>query len=669
MTGYIEVNTHELAIALHEEVIMEVSPTSPQKSGSSTVVQHPLDPLTSGEIEAAVALLRATHTLGERVRFETIILHEPPKPVVHNFTDGEPIRRQAFLVLLDNDTGTTYEAVVSLTDQAVTSWEAIPDVQPRIMLDEFYECEAAVKQNPEFQAALNKRGITDMDLVMVDPWSAGNFGTPEEQGQRLSMARCWVKASPNDNGYARPIEGVIPVVDLNHMQVIRVDDYGVVPVPPNPGNYATEFVQDFRQDLKPLDIVQPEGPSFEVKGHQVWWQKWHLRIGFTPREGLVLYTVGYADKGRVRPIIYRASLSDMVVPYGDPSASHVRKNAFDVGEYGIGMLANSLQLGCDCLGEIYYFDAVLHDNRGRVTTIPNAICMHEEDFGMLWKHLDWRTGQVEVRRSRRLVISFIATVGNYEYGFFWYFYQDGTIEYQVKLTGIVNTAAVPPGEVPKYGSLVAPQLAAHIHQHFFNLRLDMCVDGDHNSVYEVNTVAEPLGPQNPHGNAHFAEASLLATESEAQRLVDPLAGRYWVCVNPSERNALGQPVGYKLAPGENVLPFAHPDASIMQRAAFITKHLWVTPYHADEKAAAGDYPNQHPGGAGLPAWTRANRSIENTDIVIWYTFGHHHVPRPEDWPVMPVMYVGFSLKPVGFFDTNPALDVPPSAHHNGACHS
>ena len=405
-----------------------------------------------------------------------------------------------------------------------------------------------------------------------------------------------------------------------------------------------------------------------MDGWSVAWQKWRLRVGFTPREGLVIHTVGYEDQGRLRPILYRAALSDMVVPYGDPSGDHYRKNAFDAGEYGIGSLTNSLTLGCDCLGEIYYFDAVLNNGRGEPFTIPNAICMHEEDFGILWKHTDWRIGQTEVRRSRRLVVSSVATVGNYEYGFFWYFYQDGAIQLEVKLTGIINTAAVPESVTPKYGTLVAPQLNAHIHQHFFNFRLDLSVDGTDNTVFEVNTVAEPPGPDNPHGNAFYAEQTPLRTEWEAQRVIDPMRGRYWLISNPSVQNALGQSVSYKLMPGENILPFAHPEASIIKRAGFMTKHLWVTPYDRSEISATGPYPNQHPGGAGLPAYTRNNRSVENTDVVLWYTLGYHHVPRPEDWPIAPVAYCGFNLKPVGFFDTNPALDVPPSAGHDAACH-
>ena len=648
---------------------MTIHEVKSSDTGVRHFVSHPLDPLTAEEIATASRILKSQCNLGPRIRFETIVLKEPDKEEALNFQQGHPVSRRAFLVVLDNDDGATYEATVSLNEGRVTDWRRIEGVQPRIMFEEFFECETVVKANPDYRDALAKRGISDPDLVMVDPWSAGHYGFADEEGRRLALARSFLRSSPTDNGYARPIEGLSVLVDLNAMEVMRIDDYGVIPLPPNPGNYAAEFVGEFRQNLKPLEITQPEGTSFKVDGHGVSWQKWHLRIGFTPREGLVLYTVGYEDQGRVRPILYRASLSDMVVPYGDPSKDHYRKNAFDAGEFGIGSLANPLTLGCDCLGEIYYFDAHLNNGLGEAFTIPNAVCMHEEDFGILWKHTDFRTGQVEVRRSRRLVISSIATVGNYEYGFFWYFYQDGTIQMEVKLTGILNTAGIAEGETPRHGVLVAPGLNAHLHQHFFNFRLDLSVDGESNSVHEVNTVSEPLGPDNPHGNAFYAEATLLKTEVEAQRVVDPMRGRYWVVSNPSVGNELGRPVSYKLMPGENILPFAHPSASIIQRAGFMTKHLWVTPYTPEEMSATGPYPNQHPGGAGLPDYTKNNRSVEDTDVVLWYTLGYHHVPRPEDWPISPVAYCGFSLKPVGFFDTNPVLDVPPTAHDNCACHA
>jgi primary-amine oxidase len=364
-------------------------------------VLHPLEPLSSDEIAAVVEVLRRERSLGPRVRFVTISLKEPAKSAVLTFTPGRPIEREAFAILLDNETGRTYEAVVSLTQRKLTSWEHIPDVQPAIMLDEFLECEQACKASPEWQAAMRKRGITDFDLCMVDPWSAGNFGVEAERGRRLSRALTWVRSRPDDNGYARPVENVITVVDLHAMQVIAVEDYGVVPLPPEEGNYSPA-VAGTRTDLKPIEIHQPEGPSFSVEGHEVRWQKWHFRVGFTPREGLVLHTITYQDEGRERPIVYRASLADMLVPYGDPRPAYFRRNAFDVGEYGIGMLANSLELGCDCLGEIRYFDVAGHDSHGQPMTIHNAICMHEEDYGRCGST---STGATDTPRRAARVVS------------------------------------------------------------------------------------------------------------------------------------------------------------------------------------------------------------------------------------------------------------------------
>ncbi len=638
----------------------------PQSSRSRSPIAHPLEPLTIEEVTAAVSIIRRKRHLGNQFRFPCVTLHEPSKSVVIDFHPGDPIVREAFLTLLDNAVGATYEAVVSLTDKQVISWKHIPGVQPNIMADELAECEAAVKSHPNFTAALEKRGITDLELVVVDPWAIGNFGFADEEGLRLSRCLCYLRAHPQGNFYARPLDGLVLVVDLNKMQVLRIEDIGVASVPPEAGEYTHSFIPKFRDDIKPLDITQPEGTSFTVEGHHIRWQKWDFRIGFTPREGLVLYTVSYEDRGRLRPILYRASMAEMVVPYGDPRTQHFRKNAFDSGEHGVGILANSLTLGCDCLGEIYYFDAVLTNSRGEVSVTKNAMCMHEEDYGILWKHTDWRLDAVEVRRSRRLVVSFISTIDNYEYGFFWYFYQDGTIQYEVKLTGILLCGAL--ADTPKYGTLVAPELNALNHQHFFCARLDFDLDGVNNSIYEVNTEVEPMGEANPYGNAFYAQSTLLATEQAAQRIVDPLKARYWKVVNPSVCNRLEQPVGYKIVPGENVLPFAHPDAPILKRAGFMRKHLWATPYSPAEKYPAGDYPNQHSGGEGLPKWTQANRSIEDTDVVVWYVFGHHHIPRPEDWPVMPVVYSGFTLKPVSFFDMNPALDVPPAPPQQSCCH-
>jgi primary-amine oxidase len=514
--------------------------------------------------------------------------------------------------------------------------------------------------------------------VMIDPWSIGYNGPQDAADQgRFLRPLTWVRqGDPDDNGYARPVEGLIVLFDLDRMEVVDIEDHGVVSLPPRSGNYTAEGIRDAanvphfpggpRQDLKPVEITQPDGASFTVDGHEVRWQKWRFHVGFTPREGLVLHLVSHENDGTLRPLIYRASLTEMFIPYGDPSPTQYRKNVFDMGEYGIGVLANSLELGCDCLGEIHYFDAYLNDNDGHPQLIKNAICLHEEDHGMLWKHADWRTGKTEVRRSRRLVISLIATVGNYEYGYFWYLYQDGTIEYEIKLTGVISTGAVPEGHKPAHGVMVAPQVYGPHHQHIFCVRLDMTVDGPQNTVYECDSVALPPGPDNPYGNAWVVRQTPLRSESEAQRLADGRAARYWKIINPNRRNAVGEAVAYRLVPQDSVLPFGQPDTYVMRRAQFAAKHLWVTAYDPDQRFPAGEFPNQHPGGDGLPAWTAADRPLENTDLVLWHTFTAHHVVRPEDWPVMPVTRVGFQLRADGFFDGNPALDVAPAEHrHQG----
>ncbi len=635
----------------------------------TTTATHPLDRLSEEESLAAVALIKSDDRFGPRTRFARVDLHEPPKHEVLAHRPGDDVHRAAEVILLDNATGTTIEATVSLTRGTIDRWEVIEGVQPSVIMDEFFEAEKAIQNDAGFQAAMAKRGITDMSLVCIDPWSAGNYGDELESTKRIIRALVWVHDQPGDNQYARPIDGLTVVFDLAAMEVARIDDVRVLPVPAAvPGDEWSQKITtaESRNSLKPLDITQPDGPSFAVDGDRLSWQKWDLRVGWTSREGLVLHQITYADGDEIRPVLYRASLSEMTVPYGDPSETQARKNAFDVGEYGVGMLANSLELGCDCLGEIHYLDAHVCDAAGELYRIPQAICIHEEDFGISWKHTDFRTEDVEVRRLRRLVVSFIATVGNYEYAVYWYLYQDGRIQYEIKMTGILSTGGLDDGEDTRYGTKLGEHLYAPNHQHFFCVRLDTWVDGTENNVVEVNT--RPAPPEeNPWGNAFYAERTVLATEQQAKRRIDPFSARFWRIESADRTNHTGTPTGFKLLPGENTVPFATEESSIRQRAGYMWQHLWVTPYQPDERWPAGDYPNQHPGGAGLEEWTAADRPVEATDVVVWYVMGAHHLASLEDWPVMPVAPIGFTLRPSGFFDRNPAMDLPPGSGST-TCH-
>ncbi|XNL82531.1 primary-amine oxidase [Actinomadura madurae] len=617
-------------------------------------MRHPLDPLSTEEITRTVGILRADKAAAETFRFVAVYLNEPDKARLAAAPSEVP--REAFAVLIDRADGSAYEAVVNLDVAAVTTWTPLPaGTQPAIMLDEFEECETRCKADPRVIEALAVRGVRDLDLVCVEPWSAGYYGEDAE-GRRLMRALVYTRLDPDDNPYAHPLEQLVVVYDLNAGQVVRVEDGGVIPVPRERGDYLPRRIGPERTDLKPISITQPEGPSFEVVGNHVRWANWSFRVGFTPREGLVLHQLAFRDGEKERPVLHRASLVEMVVPYGDPSPVQYRKNAFDAGEYNIGALANSLALGCDCLGAIHYFDAVVNDSHGNPLTIRNAVCMHEEDDSIQWKHYDFRTDRTEVRRSRRLVISFIATVANYEYGFYWHLYLDGTIEFLVKATGILSTAGQPAGEKSPYGqTLNNDGLYAPIHQHIFNVRLDFALDGPRNAVYEVDT---HVPADNPTGSCFYTVDRLLEREQGAIRKADAARHRFWKVVNHDRRNVVGEPVAYRLIPTDAITLAAVPDAHVSERAAFATANLWVTPFDPAERFPAGDYPNQSVGGDGLPAWTSADRGITDEDIVVWYTFGMHHVVRLEDWPVMPRQHVGFILQPFGFFDQNPTLDLP-----------
>jgi primary-amine oxidase len=386
---------------------------------------------------------------------------------------------------------------------------------------------------------------------------------------------------------------------------------------------------------------------------------------FNYREGLVLHSVGYEDGGRVRSVAHRMSFAEMVVPYRDPSPDHYRRTAFDVGEWGMGFMTTSLELGCDCLGEVRYLDATLHDSKGEPYTIKNAICIHEEDDAILWKHVDAVAG-AEVRRSRRLVVSFHATVANYEYLVYWRFYQDGNIECEVRATGIMVTSHFPEGAQPPYGALVDERTYAPYHQHFLVARLDLDVDGESNTVYASESEALPVGEENPYGLAVVQHDVPLRTEEEGKQDYEWRTQRYWKVVNENAVNGLGTPVSYKIVPGSCFPPMLDPSSPVLRRAGVVAHNLWVTPYREDERWPCGEFVNQSEDDAGLAEWTKENRPIENTDVVVWYVFGIHHVTRPEDWPVMLVDVVSFWLKPVGFFDRNPALDVPPNS--NGHCY-
>ena len=494
----------------------------------------------------------------------------------------------------DRAGGQAYRAVVSLTGDEVTSWEHLPGQQPNMTVDEWHECDEMLRAHPELAQALSRRGVTDMSLVLTDMWAYGAALVPERyQDRRIGWCDVWVRGSDLGNPYAHHVTGLHPVVDLNAMTLLELEDSyeaGAAADPEVRGEYLPSLLPMRLREVTPLHISQPEGVGFTLDGHHLSWQNWQLRLGFNYREGLVLHQVGFNDNGRLRSVAHRMSFAEMVVPYRDASPDHYRRTAFDIGEWGLGFMTTSLSLGCDCLGDITYLDAVVHDSRGEPRTIPNAICVHEEDSGVGWKHVDERAG-VEVRRARRLVVSFHVTVANYEYLVYWRFYQDGNIECEVRATGILVTShTAAPGSRPANGTLVDQGLYAPFHQHFIVARLDLDVDGSANTVYVSDSVPAPAGADDPYGLGLTVRSTPLRTETEGKQDYDWSTQRGWKVTNNNVPNGLGTPASYKLVPSAAFPPLIDPASPAYQRAQVIGHTLWVTPYREDERWPCGDFP-------------------------------------------------------------------------------
>jgi primary-amine oxidase len=512
--------------------------------------------------------------------------------------------------------------------------------------------------------------------VYTDRYSPGSDGINEglfTDDKRMFQCFLYVRDPKNpdekdSNHYAMPLS-ISPVVSAETMKVTRIDilPTGADNTIKEPGPYkvqpANEYIseaQNLRKDLKPLNVVQPEGASFKVsnfseQGHAIEWQKWSFKVGFNQREGMVLYDVHYDS----RPLFYRLSLSDMNIPYADPRHPFHKKAAFDLGDAGAGIMANNLQLGCDCLGSIHYLSAVLNDDKGEVLEMPNVVCIHEQDNGIGWKHTNYRTGRAAVVRNRELVLQSIITVSNYEYILAFIFNQAGEVMYEVRATGILSTQPIDEGVSVPWGTVVHPGVLAVHHQHIFSLRVDPMIDGPLNRVVYDEAHPMPRSDFNPHGVGYSVTETPI-TQSGGYDL-DYDVNRTFKIQNASVKNPVnGKAVAYKV----HVPPFqkmlADKDSYHFKRAEFADHNIYVTSYRDNELYAGGRYTNQSRGGTGVRSWADRKDNVQDEDIVVWVQFGINHVPRIEDFPVMPVEIIKVGLKPVNFFDKNPAIDVPPS---------
>ncbi|KAJ2933135.1 hypothetical protein H1R20_g3948, partial [Candolleomyces eurysporus] len=657
---------------------------------SKAAFKHPLDPLTAEEIVAVTSEVRkyvAAKTDIKAVRFFSSSLLPPPKRVVLAYLgiplepgakpeEPTPIVRRAEADFLDAVRGGGYNATVALKDG---KWEVEDFVEldkalhPFISPEELMECEFIVKADPKVQELAKAVGI-EPDQIACDGWSIG-YDARFPQSQRVQQAFVYARFSEHENLYAHPLD-FIPIVDSTQQKVIHIDFPPHYKKTENGHKLSTDFVGapsleqdalavsnrdrippplrrwDFlpdlmekseeggykqRTDLKPLHVVQPEGVSFKMNGHVLEWQNWSMHIAFTPREGIALSTITYNDNGEIRPLFYRLSLAEMVVPYGAPEFPHPRKFAFDSGEYGMGTMANELSLGCDCLGQIHYLPGAYVTHSGDAFVIKNVICIHEEDAGVLWKHSDYRTGgRGHTVRRRRLVVKY---VWNY------HFYQDGHVEFEVRLTGILQVYVSGDNEPNPFGATVAPNINAHYHQHMFCLRVDPMIDGLKNTVIESDVIPLPDAPtgsaSNYAGNAFISQDTVI--ENETGRQYDFTKERRWRIVNSGRKHyASGKAGGFAIGVKGAAAPMmVREDSWAAKRSTFLSNTLWVCKEVEGTKSGSQRI---WPSGKYVPMtreepkdsigkWVEGKENVVDEDLLVYINFGTTHIPRPEDWPV------------------------------------
>lgn len=621
--------------------------------------KSPFDDLSADEIKNVIHIIKDSGKFDSDIRFPVIRQKEPAKAL---WLKGEANdHRQAYAAIFDFKKSLMTEIVVDLKSEKILSTKDLPGIKPPVLIEEYERARKLVLSNEEWKKAILSRGLKIED-VLVDVWAPGLMRAAElKPGQRLLRGVTYIKKH-GKNFYSRPVEGVLATVDLSQNKVISVLDVGAKPIAPMSKEFDEASNGPIDQSLKPLISSQPNGPSYQIDGQEITWSKWKFRYSMDPLQGLQIQQVRFDDGTKERSILYKISLAEMLVPYGDPQKTWSFRNAFDVGEYGLGKTLHPLELGKDVPAIAQLLDVVLSDDLGNEPITIKGVAIYEKDGGLLWKHRNAENGDTDLRKNRQLVMTFMTTIGNYDYGINYIFNLDGTIKIDVQLTGILLAKGTEITQNPCIAGcnpLVEKLVLAPNHQHFFNFRIDFDVDGAAgNTPAEMNVEAIKSRKENPDGNGFAMINTVLATEKNAQRNLHLPTARKWKVFNRESKNSLGHPRGYALMPEESAVPYLTPDNQIRKRAQFINHHAWFTAFNDDEMSAAALFPTTAPMGEGLPKYIANDEKLDGQDVVMWYTFGVTHVPRPEEWPIMNVHHTGFTLMPVNFFSENQGMKVP-----------
>jgi len=657
MRGFSQQTLAALAVAILFPLLLH---------GQDQPVEHPLDALKTKEYWVVYDVLRDSGKMQEGSVTHSVLLHEPAKDKVLAWKPGEPLFREAEVILLHK--GITIEALVDISGHKLESWKERKDVQAPVLISEFDELDKVMKKDPRVIEALKKRGISDLAPIFcfADPFSY--FALPELEGHRIMMGGC-ADTHGVYYSWSRGIEGLQIKVDATEKKVLQVVDEGITPISQAPVNYM-DLESAPRAGTTPISVTQPLGASFQIKGGEVSWQNWRFRFRLDPRLGAIINLAGIQDGDRFRSVLYEGSMSELYVPYMDPAVGWANKVFIDAGEfYATGNVLKPLRPEIDCPSNAVYLNGLSTEDHGFPVIHSQIACLFESYSGdPAWRHFEEH--QLSGSGTRVLVLRTAATIGNYDYVLDWRFERDGNLRVAVGATGIIETKSVKAknaeggghamaGAPDEFGHFVAENTIGVNHDHFFSYRLDVDVDGVNNSFMAMRLVKRQLN--NPMRKSIWvAEPAIAKTEKDAMMDIRLDRPAMWHFINPNVKGPLGYPTGYELMPGTTAASLLDPEDGPQKVGAFSTHQLWVTPYKQDERYAAGVYPTESKGDDGLASWTKANRAIENTDIVAWYTLGFHHVTRAEDWPVMPVMWHDFILRPFDFFPQSPVITLPPA---------
>ncbi|XP_043690957.1 primary amine oxidase-like [Telopea speciosissima] len=647
----------------------------PSLSHSSSHHLHPLDPLTPSEISKVRSIIIGSkQSSTQNLTFQYVGLEEPDKHTVLSWlsnqanttTTTKTPPRRAFVITRNNNQ--THEITLDLSTRSIVSDKVYKGYGYPLMTaaEQMAAIELPLTYAP-FKASVSKRGL-NLSEVVCGTYSVGWFGEMNKKKQRRLVKVLCNYLNGTVNLYARPLEGITVVVDLDVMKITEYDDRFTVPVPKAEGTdyRSSQQKPPFGQNAGRTTIVQPDGPGFNITGHTIRWADWKFHLSFDARAGSIISLASIYDlnKEEFRHVLYRGYISELFVPYMDPTEEWYYKTFFDAGEFGLGLCTVSLEPKTDCPANAEFMDGYYAGQDGKPIKIENAICVFERYAGdIMWRHTETGIpGETirEVRPEINLVVRMVSTIGNYDYIIDWEFKQSGTIKVSVGLTGILEVRSVTYTHTDQikedaYGTLLAENTIGVYHDHFLTFHLDLDIDEQDNSFLKSKLQTTKVMDNNSPRKSYWSVVKEVAKHESDARIKLGLEQTELLVVNPNKRTKMGNHNGYRLIPGFPVAPLLSDDDYPQIRGAFTNYQVWVTPYNKSEKWASGLYVDQSHGDDTLAIWSQRNREIENKDIVLWYTLGFHHVPNQEDFPVMPTLSGAFELRPSNFFENNPVL--------------